>query len=577
MSSRGPLPLWSLLGSLLLASPAVDSQTPQSGPPPGTPPPPVTYEGLIPGVSSVDEIRARLGSPAHEAAWYAWKMLYPSKNRPGHFDSIHLNDKRLLGSIEAATVPDGLETWTAVRSRLGEPEYLLEFSRQSLADYSKEGVRFTFDEKGRTIGVAYVPHGFPRVHSGERSSLSLRWLRQGPQPYPILDSDVGEAADGGVEDELLCGAAEADISPVDPDTLGPVQFTLHDPLRARAAVFAREGVVIAIVGADVFGLRGIDVKPIETRLRPLGVSHLLLAMSHVHSAGDPIGIYGFYPEKLVKRLQDGVVEAVTAASRRLRRVKELRVASEELPLDGARVEGLFRNARNPGIVDPQVAVVQAVGDDGKPIVTLAHFACHPEGIASDRAKPLEVSADFPGYLCDALHRSTGAQAVFLNGAVGGMVSGDTRARTHEEAAAMGKRLAGEVERILGSAVPSTKDLDGHVHRLEIPVSNPRMVAFEMASGRTSSYRGRHVTEMLRIHLGGAEILTVPGELLPELSFEILERMRGFPRMIVGLANDQIGYIIPAHDFRAGAYEESMSLGPAAGLVVLRQALQMLDE
>ncbi|MCH2581911.1 MAG: hypothetical protein MK133_12040, partial [Planctomycetes bacterium] len=60
-----------------------------------------------------------------------------------------------------------------------------------------------------------------------------------------------------------------------------------------------------------------------------------------------------------------------------------------------------------------------------------------------------------------------------------------------------------------------------------------------------------------------------------LSFELLEKMGGYPRMVVGLCNDELGYIIPAEDFRKGAYEESMSVGPAAGPVLLRRALALL--
>ncbi|MBI4600932.1 MAG: hypothetical protein HY721_03140 [Planctomycetes bacterium] len=547
------------------------AQTPKLTPPAGAPAPAVAYEGLVAGESTLEEVKAKLGKPEHEASWYAWKLTYASKTRPGHFDAIHIQGERRVGDIEAATVPPGFETWAAVREKLGEPEWLLDLSRQSLADYSARGARFVFDSAGRTIGVASFPRGFPRVHAGERKHVSLRGLRQGPQPRPAAAPPQAAGAE-----PLLAGAAEAEITPRGPDWLGPVKFTVHDPLKVRAAVFAQGPLKVAFVGGDIFGMRKVDIDPIEARLREAGISHVLLALSHVHSAGDPIGIYGHYPEEYVKRIQDGVTEAATAALVALEPVSELRVASDELPLDGARVEGLFRNARNPGIVDPQVAAVQAIGDDSKPIVTIAHFACHPEGIEAPKGKPLEVSADFPGYLCDALRAATGAQAVFLNGALGGMVSGDTRARTHDEAEAMGKRLAKEVERVLGFAVPTERRLSFERSRLEIPVTNPRMIAFEMSTGQTSSYRGRHLTEMFHARLGEAELLSVPGELLPEVSFEILERMRGYPRMIVGLANDEIGYIIPAYDFRAGDYEESMSLGPAASLLVLRQALRFLE-
>jgi hypothetical protein len=518
----------------------------------------------------VEDVRRALGEPEHEARWYSWKMLYPSPGRSGHHDAIHLQsgsgERGTVGSIEAASVPPGHETWSDVRARLGEPEFLLEYSRQSLADYSERGVRFTFDAAGRTIGAAYFPHGFPRVHSGERRFLSLRSLRQGEQPAPAQLS--GDAPG------LACGAAEADITPQGEDWLGPVKFRVHDPLRARAAVFVLGDLKVAVVGADIFGMQKSDIDPVEERLREHGISHLVLGMSHDHAAGDPIGIYGFYPEKYVKHIQDGIYQAAVKALAGVRAVGKLLVVSEELPLDGARVEGLFRNARNPGIVDPQVAVVQAVGEDGKPIATLVHFACHVEGVA-EGGEVLEVTADFPGYLCDALRGATGAQAVFLNGAVGGMVSGDTRARTHAEAEVAGKRLAREAERLVALAVPTQRTLSLARRRLEIPVTNPKLLLFEKVSDRRQSYRGRLVTEMFHVRLGEAELLTVPGELLPEISFEILERMRGYPRMIVGLTNDEIGYIIPGYDFRADTYEESMSLGPAAGPMVLEAALDLL--
>lgn len=44
------------------------AQAVKGAPREGAPPPPLTYRGL-PGVSSVDEGRAKLGEPVHEARW----------------------------------------------------------------------------------------------------------------------------------------------------------------------------------------------------------------------------------------------------------------------------------------------------------------------------------------------------------------------------------------------------------------------------------------------------------------------------------------------------------------------------
>ena len=564
--------LAALLGAVL-APHVLPAQAAKGVPPPGAPPPPVTYRGLVPGISTARDVLKTLGKPAHEARWYSWKMLYPAA-KDGHYDAIHMRSSAptgVIGNIEAFTIPAGYESWPLVRAKLGEPEFRLEYSTQSLADYSERGVRFTFDGDGNTIGVAYFPHGFPRVHSGERSFLSLRDLRQGPQPRGVTAKNARDRV------ALLCGAAQADITPQGDDWLGPRKFTVHDPLYARAVVFAKGDLKIAIVGGDIFGMLKSEIDTVEARLREAGIAHLLVSMSHNHTAGDPIGIYGFYPEKYVAHIQEGIVEAVTKALHGARPVGELKVGSDELSLAGARVEGLFRNARNPGLVDPQIAVIQAVDEGGRPIVSIVHFACHVEGIGTPGGKPLEVTADFPGYLCRALREKTGAQAVFLNGAVGGMVSGDTKARTHAEAEVAGKRLAAAALRLLATAVPTARELSFERHRLEIPVTNPRMRLFmKMTEKRRKAYRGRVVTEMFHVRLGDAELLTIPSELLPELSFEILARMKGYPRMIVGLANDQLGYIIPAYDFRDGVYEESMSLGPAAGPVVLGHALRIVE-
>ena len=574
--------MWGLLAALLLLVGSLPdsllAQAAKGAPREGAPPPPLTYHGLVPGVSTVADVRKKLGEPAHEAKWYAWKMLYSAKGGAAGYDAIHLQSSRgtggKIGNIEAVSVPGGFETYSSIVGRLGDPEYHLTLpGGQHLVDYSEKGVRFTLDARRRTIGVAYFPHGYRRVHDGVRRRVDLIHLDQGPRGSRGSRGSRKEEASWPAPD-LTAGAAEVDVSPR--PELYERPFRLVSPLKARCAVFARGGLKVAVVGADLFGLLRSEIVPIEQRLREKGISHLIFASSHNHAAPDTIGIYGYYPVKYVEFIQEQVRRGVLRALDDLRPVAELLVSADDLSLAGARVAGLFRNARNPGIVDPQIAAVQARGRDGRPLVTLIQFACHVEGL-SGGAK--EISADFPGLLCDLVRQRTGAPAVFLNGALGGMVSGDSKARTHEEARITGERLAGEVERILGLATHSrSRTFYLRRRRLEVPVTNGRFIIFQKAyPTRLQWNRGRAVTEMLHLRLGDAEFLTVPGELLPEVSFEILERMTGYPRMIVGLAGDQLGYILPGYDFRKGSYEESMSVGPAAGPMVKECGLRLLQE
>ncbi len=550
---------------------AASAQTPKGIPEGSLPPPAITFHGLVPGRSTAADVRAALGPPVEENAWYSWKLLYPTPGRPDHLDAVQLQEGKEsgLGCVEAASVPPGFETWEKVRAALGEPEWFLELRRSSLADYTAKGARFAFDAQGATIGVAYVPHGRPRVPAGGRRFLTLRSLRQRSPASP----DPALPRSGTLE----VGTSRVDLTPR-AEWLAPVltgkKFQVHDPLYARCAVLARGDLRIAIVGADLFGMSKDDVDRIEESVRSAGVSHLVFAMAHNHAAPDTIGIYGYYPKDYIAFIQKQVADGVRAALEARRPISKLVAASDELPLDGARVEGLIRNARNPGIVDPQISVLQALDAAGKPLVTFVHFACHVEGLETGIAEP---SADFPGYLCDRLEKDLGGRAVFLNGALGGMVSGDTAARTHDEARKAGERFAAEAKRLLATATPSSSDrLALERYPIEVPMTNPRFLLFQKLSNRRPLVDGRIATEMFHLWLGDAELVTVPGELLPQLGFEVEERMTGYPRLVVGLVNDELGYMLPGEEFKAGEYEESMSVGPAIGPMVRDQAIRMAE-
>jgi hypothetical protein len=514
-----------------------------------------------------EDVLRELSEPEHAANWYAYKRLYPS--RDGLVDSIHTrgHDGK-YASAELATVIAGYDSEANITAKLGEPEFVLRMPTFSMLDYAEQGARFIVDRDGDTIGTALFPHLRRRVHEGARRLVDLSHLREGPQPAPAQPASVAG---------LTCGTDQRTITPepdwVDPRLAG--RYTPHDDIWARTVVFEKDGETIALVGADLFGMSYSEIEPIKAQLAEAGIEHFVLAMSHNHAAPDTIGVYGFFPEKHIEFIQRQVVDGVLAAREAAVPVKSLRTASRELPMDGARVIGYFRNARNTGLVDPTISIIQAIGDDDDVITTLVNFACHVEGIEMGAR---ELTADFPGYMCDQIARDGGGQAVFLNGAVGGMVSGDNRERSHEEAEVTGLGLARIVADLAKTAQPpATFEFSAVTNRIEIPVTNPRFKALMGPDARRATNRGRAITEMSLVTLGECQLVTLPGELLPEISFEILEKMTGFPRVLIGLANDELGYIIPPEDFRDDEYEETMSVGPAAAPLIKETALRLLGE
>ncbi|MBI3736570.1 hypothetical protein HY256_08675 [Candidatus Sumerlaeota bacterium] len=394
--------------------------------------------------------------------------------------------------------------------------------------------------------------------------MDLSKLRQGPQPRPAHPASVPAGFKAGV--------SEVVISPTDPKWLNR-PFHVHDDIKARTVVISDGKLTIALVGADLFGAGWDDLNAIREEAKKIGVQYTVIGMSHNHAAPDTIGVYGFYPKDYIPYIQQQIGKGIAEAYQNMKPVKEFRAASRELPMDGTRVIDLFRNARNPGVLDPTISVMQLIGEDGTPIATLVNFACHTESQALGVA---QMTADFPGYMCDQLKADGLGQPIFLNGALGGMVSGDNRERTHESSQKMGLQLAGIVRDLVKTAQPPAKfEFSADQKRVELPMTNEKFKPL-YSLGLRKLHDGRVVTDMMYFRIGEAQIVTLPGELLPEMSYEILEKMEGFPRILVGLANDEIGYMIPPYDFRADYYEETMSQGPATALIIRDTALRMIQ-
>lgn len=548
-----------LIASLAAAQSVEGKVTPEMGEPV------LMYHGLIPGFSTLKDVREKLGGPQFEAYWYNYKLLYPSEGRSGMVDTVHVDENKpesRLASIEAASIPAGYETEEAIKAKLGDPEFVLRMHTWGMLDYAEKGLRFSVDAEGKTTGVSYFPHGQRRVPAGERNLVDLRNLRTEPAngPAPFLEG-------------LQAAAGEVVITP----QKGFLQddFTVSQDLKVRYVILRKGDLTVALCGADLFGMGWQDIMQIRKAVAEKGINHVAFAMSHTHEAGDTIGVYGYYPIKYVAAIKEKVIGALTESLKHLQPVTAVRAASRELPMDGTRVMGLIRNARNPGVMDPTMDVVSFDGEGGKPIATIVHFACHPEGV---EAGEKEIDADYPGYMCAALQAAGNCgQPIFMNGALGGMVSGDNPERTHASAKETGEKFAALATELMQNLKPIGGDaFEVDQRQVELPVSNPKFDALLM-TGLRPAKNGRIISDMMYVHIGEMQLVTLPGEVLPEVSYEILEGMTGFPRLLTGLTNDQLGYIIPAYDFRKGVYEESMSVGPATAYSVRDTALRMVRE
>jgi hypothetical protein len=258
-----------------------------------------------------------------------------------------------------------------------------------------------------------------------------------------------------------------------------------------------------------------------------------------------------------------------------------------LELATVAVPGVARNARQPDAMDDELAVLRARAADGRTVVTLLDFPCHPEVLDGDSTV---VSADYAGDLCLRVEAALGGTAVFAAGALGAMMTPDREVADVTALERMGARLAEAAVTAIGTA-PRTLEpgLRFERRRIAIPSENP---VFEMAlaSGlvepRERGEDGAIISEVSVLEIGGAtglRLAAVPGELAPTLGLPLKRALAPATAAVVGLADDELGYILDPVDYvfpddprdPGEHYEETMSVGREAGPVVTGAIMAIL--
>ena len=370
-----------------------------------------------------------------------------------------------------------------------------------------------------------------------------------------------------------------------------VAQTVHDDLYVRALALEQAlsgplsggDVRLVLAALDLIGLSRHHCLEIERRVNERAPgTRLILACTHTHHGPDTIGFWGRnmlssgVDRDYIRGLKDRITETVLEALSRRRPVL-LRSGS-------VRVPGVARNARDPEIVDNELTCLRFCRTDGgEPLATVLIFPCHPEVLWDDNP---HVTADYPGFLRRWVEAETGAPCIFFAGAIGGMMTPDVQEHTFVEAERMGETLARAAAGALSQAEAAPVGRLAHaVQTYAVPLTNP-LFKFARLIGllpRTIGLGGAVETEANLVTIGPVVLAAAPGELLPKLGLAVkaeLARAGALQAGIIGLANDELGYILPQEDFvyprnplnPGEHYEETMSVGPEAGprlLVALR--------
>jgi len=356
-------------------------------------------------------------------------------------------------------------------------------------------------------------------------------------------------------------------------------FSVHDPIWARAIVFEKNGRRAMVIACDVVGY--LYPRVVKLREKIEGVDQVIFASTHCHSAPDTVGLWGPFPgisglsETYLKQFESGVLECARKAI--AARVPATLVAAS------AHVEGVCKDIRPPDIRNETAVSLVARGRDGKAVAAVVNFAMHPEGMGG---KSRAVTSDYVHYLREAVERDfPGAVAVFISADLGGMQTPDVKERTWAEIQRCGETIAARSKASLdGAPEVAVPEVKFETRKVEFPLRNKNFLkAYQMGMlGKDVAWTLREQqgefllkSEVSALRLGEIMFVTVPGEALPEVGKEVFALMNARHKFLVGLGQDEIGYILPKADFDPKKYEESMSLGPETAPTLLDALKQLL--
>jgi hypothetical protein len=345
---------------------------------------------------------------------------------------------------------------------------------------------------------------------------------------------------------------------------------------------------IAIVGIDNLGWTSVLGDRSRKRIIGIPPENILIGATHTHSAPDA---YAFPDAKGrhgadLKYLDWCTVQVADAVNEAIRNLQPAALKTAVGEAKGR----IAYNYYAPDLYDPRCGVIQAVatqgGGKGRPIATLVNYAVHPEVLGNDQGI---LSPDLCGPLYDRIESKAGGVAIFMNGAQGGMVTADNRtasgkdARTWEECVRIGELLADEALRIIS---PAKEDPDAsiycHARRISFPVESPMMrfilqnSPLAIASGKGDSVS----TQLNLLNIGAAQVLTIPGEALPNIGYYLKRHMKTKQAFLFGLTNDAFGYMLTQVDFNSFIryeYVSRTSLGEMTGEIYIEEALKMIQE
>ncbi len=383
------------------------------------------------------------------------------------------------------------------------------------------------------------------------------------------------------------------------------------------------GVIICSI--DAVGMSRRDINDIRKLvLESTEISKLKsinICCTHSHSAIDTQGLWGekIYKsgknEEFMKELKEKTASVIIEAYKNR--------TDGKLYFSKIETEDLQYDCRTPETYDKNLNRIHFIPNDKtQKEIFVINFASHAELLGS---KTKKVSADFPCYMIkeiEGTHKN--CEVIYLNGAIGGMISAKEIRKVYRHEIDC-EEYTKDFGKTLGKLVLSLEDKEElkpiiNIKSKQINISAENFVLIlarllkvlnnDFIKNKTDAFV---ISETGYLILGNNQVamFLIPGELFPELyngeflntetsankknaNYTPLIKMTDIKNnFVVGLCNDELGYIIPDNDFYLnketpyinGAtdhlerrhYEETNSVGSRVAEILLSNIQDIIKE
>lgn len=366
---------------------------------------------------------------------------------------------------------------------------------------------------------------------------------------------------------------------------------IHDHIYARCLVFGDGENYASLVSLDLlYATRDLTKKVRRTVSKALGLKEDYIAVIAVHNHSGP-SVVGFHSTQKYRLLDDylkmlpnlvssGLIEAFSSK-------RKVRVG-----FGRGIVRGWTINRRKPitGSIDEDVMAVRFEGLNGQLVSALVNFTCHAVVLGTNN---LFISGDYPGYVSRTVERIEGGTCLFLNGAFGDINPltpntdlnrvYDRNIGRFEDAIRMGRVIGGEALKILNSTpcsentkislasrkatlklkpIPTfttdyMEDLKAKLAASEKEADEIRLkilTARFLSAMRNLFPSGVAEVDAQGFRIGDLIMVVLPGELFVDLGLRIKAHYKFGPAMVIGCANEVLGYIPTEEAMDEGGYE-----------------------